>query len=386
MIIVALVAFSVHAFYWVVLRRGFRQAGTAARGTSADPMSVIVAARNEAEALPRLLRALERQDHPHFEIIVVDDGSSDRTREILKSSAIDNLRIVSTDGDGKKAALTRGIQAAANELLAFTDADCTPPPQWLSSLAAQHAACEDQCVLIGYSPFIDTEPPADSHVRPPLPAELDSHASEPESSGDASSLSGATIVVRLAQYETFITGFLTAAAAGLGRPYMAVGRNISYPRTVFERVGGFEPIMHSLSGDDDLFVQEVARQGAATIRAVLDPRTYVPTPAPRSLREWAQQKRRHASAGRFYARAMQAHLTAFHGTNLIVWLAPLLVGWPGAALLAGKLALQIFVLSDAAAKLRETDLIPIQPLLEPLYLLYNVLLAPIGLMKMPQRW
>lgn len=363
MSLLAAIAFGLQAAYWMLLRTGFRRAMAQGGGRNAGdmhtafrpaPMSVVVAARDEAENIPQLLQALRRQDHPAYEVVVVDDGSTDGTEDILGdwSRRFDRLRICRTEGVGKKRALTAGIEVARFDLLAFTDADCAPPPGWLSGLAAEHAVSTRPRVLVGYSPFAP-------------------------SGGFAG---------RLARYETFVTGFLTAAAAGLDRPYMAVGRNISYPRSVFTDVGGFEPIMHSLSGDDDLFVQEVARRGAADVRVILSPATFVSSAAPSSFGEWIRQKRRHASAGRFYGRSVQAHLAAFHGSNLLLWLAPLYAGWVGAGLLGVKLALQFGVLRAAAEPLREAELMRMQPLLEPAYLLYNVLIAPIGLIRMPKRW
>ena len=354
-----LIALAVQASYWMLLRRGFRRsapssARPAASRSSTPPITVVVAARDEEETLPRLLHALARQDHPDYEVIVVDDGSSDRTPAILHdwSNRFHHLRILRTSGAGKKPALTRGIRAARHDLLAFTDADCDPPPTWLTSLAAAHAESSTDWVLVGYSPF----------------------------------RRGGGLIGQLARYETFVTGFLTAGAAGLGRAYMAVGRNISYPRAVFDRVGGFGPIMHSMSGDDDLFVQLVARRRAANVRALLDPTSFVLTDGPRNLREWLRQKRRHTSAGRFYAPSINAHLALFHGTGLMLWLAPFLAGWMGAVLLGIRLLLQHLILREAGRDLGERDLVSIQLLLEPLYLVYIAFVAPAGLMRMPRRW
>lgn len=387
MIHILLLAFAAQVFYWLLLRSGFRRAVRASpvvydaadskyppsrqNTPTGEPaglpsVSVIVAARNEEADLPHLLRALEQQDHPSREVVVVDDGSTDRTSAVLASwrNRLDENRracvqILRTPGIGKKAALARGIAAARHELLAFTDADCIPPRGWLSSLARAHAGLArahvghpEETLLVGYSPFRRRH----------------------------------GLINHIARYETFVTGFLTAAAAGLGRPYMAVGRNISYSRRVFDRANGFERIMHSMSGDDDLFVQQVALRQAADIRVLLDADSFVPSDGPQDVREWLQQKRRHTSAGRYYRPAVKAHLAAFHGSGLIIWLAPVLAGWTGLLLLVARLVLQHVILREAARELHEGDLVPIQPLLEPLYQLYVTVVAPVGLLRLPQRW
>jgi glycosyltransferase involved in cell wall biosynthesis len=356
MLLLTTIAFAIQAAYWVILYRGLRtaQGQEPAAGREIPPISVVVAARDEEANLPNLLDALERQTHPDFEVIVVDDASTDGTAGLVheRGPRFRVVQIARPTDPRKKHALTRGIEEASHELLAFTDADCRPRPTWLEQLARRHASSGEEVVLIGYSPFSDSP----------------------------------GLLNRIARYETFVTGFLTAAAAGLGRPYMAVGRNISYPRRIFDSIGGFAHSLQSLSGDDDLFVQEVHRQRVAAVRHLFDPGSIVETNAPATWRGWLHQKRRHTSAGRFYDRSVQLHLLLFHGTGVALWAAPVLAGWPAAALLASKLALQAFVLRRAARALPEAGGAGNVPLLELLYTGYIVFVAPLGAIRMPRRW
>lgn len=349
----------VHVTYWGVLAAGFRRAGREPEPPEAPllPVSVVVAARDEAERLPALLDALARQTHPAYEVIVVDDASTDATPALVRTRqrTYGNLRLVRVEHPAtprKKHALTQGIAAARYDLLAFTDADCTPPPDWLRILARRHAASPAETVCVGYSPF----------RRAP------------------------GLLNRLVRYETFVTGFLTAAAIGLGRPYMAVGRNLSYSRPLFDTLGGFAHSRQAMSGDDDLFVQEVVRQKAATVCAVVDPQTFVPSTPPATWRRWIRQKLRHLSASRFYAPGPQGHLAVFHATGVALWAAPLVAGWAGLGLLAVRLAVQGAVLSRAAATLHERDLLPLQPILDLLYTAYTLFVAPLGILHTPKRW
>ena len=167
---------------------------------------------------------------------------------------------------------------------------------------------------------------------------------------------------------------------------MAVGRNLSYPRAVFEGVGGHAHSARSLSGDDDLFVQEVHRLGIADVVYVFDPETFVPSPAPSSWRAWLRQKRRHASAGRFYRRGVQTHLAAYHASNLALWIAPWVLGWTGVGFWLGGLALHAGLLGVAARRLGGRDVLPWLPALEFGYVLYNTLLAPLAALRVPKRW
>jgi cellulose synthase/poly-beta-1,6-N-acetylglucosamine synthase-like glycosyltransferase len=377
----ALGALAVYAAYLALLAWGWRRArqmapavpdaeasgaeapgGDDPRGACLPAVSVIVAARNEEAVLPALLDALDRQRHPDFEVVVVDDASADGTADVVRDRAdadphVRLVRVREPRRPRKKHALTRGVEAARHDLLAFTDADCAPGPGWLTGLAQAHARTPRDTVLVGYSPV-----------------------------EDASGLLGG-----FARYETFVAGAYAAATAGLRRPYLAVGRNLSYPRAVFERAGGFEHSAEAMSGDDDLFVQHVARTGAADVRPLLAPTTFVPTRPPDSWRGWFRSRRRHVSAGRLYPAAIGMHLALFHGAGLLLWLAPLGLGLTGdalrgAGLLAAGLLLRKAALDAPARALGETAATALFPLWELGYSLYHLILPAVGLASPPDEW
>ncbi len=354
-------ALAVLCLYVGLLGWGWRRARQQAIPASDDrpPISVVVPARNEEDSLPALLEALDQQTHPNHEVVIVDDASTDDTVALAEewTSNRTHARVVSvTDPTSprKKHALSRGIDAARHDLLAFTDADCAPPPDWLSVLAGTHAASDGDRVLVGYSP-----------------------------------LRGPGLLGRFVQYETLLHALYATAAIGLHRPYMAVGRNLSYPRSVFEAVGGFDHSgggRESMSGDDDLFVQAVHRQDAAEVRALLDDRTFVPSTAPTSWTAWARQRRRHVSAGRHYPWTVGTHLTLFHASLLLLWIAPLGLGPTGVGLLATGLLARHTVLGPAAETFSATDTLAVFPLWELGYALSRFVLGPVGLLRPPETW
>ena len=348
------------AWGWRQARREVRLDKGGPPDADLPPLSVVVAARNEKDRLPALLDALAAQTHPHVEVVIVDDASTDGTGAIARRWAEGReqarvLHITDPAEPRKKRALTRGVEAAHHDLLAFTDADCRPPPTWLARLARLHTTHSDPVVLAGYSPLV-------------TPA-------------DASLLLGP-----FARYETLVTGLYTAAAAGLGRPYMAVGRNLSYPRSVFEAAGGFSGALDVLSGDDDLFVQAVHRSGLARVLAPTHPDTHVPAQGPSSWTDWVWQKRRHLSAGRSYPWSVGIHLTLLHGSLALLWVAPLAAGLTGVGLLATGLLARHAALAPGADALGEGDLLAGFPLGELGYVLSLLLLAPLGLGAAPETW
>ncbi len=101
-------------------------------------VSVIVPAFNAAATLDDCLAAVTAQTLPRqlYEVIVVDDGSSDETAQIASRHGV---RVLRQANAGQAAARNRGVQEARGEIVAFTDADCAPSPQWLAELTAPFA-------------------------------------------------------------------------------------------------------------------------------------------------------------------------------------------------------------------------------------------------------
>ena len=355
-----IIVFLVQMGYWLSLHRGFRQACAASveagRGDSAVPPSVVVAGRDEKPHVGALMDALRNQSLPPSDVVFVDDGSTDGTADAAAAAAgrlpLRILRTGSAAGD-KKAALSAGIRSAESPVVALTDADCVPAPGWLYHIARAHSSDPAEAVLVvGYSPFRRTH----------------------------------GLLNRLARYETFLTGYLTAAAIGLDRPYMAVGRNFSYSKALFNEVDGFERVRMVRSGDDDLFLQHATRSGSRRVVPLLHPASFVTTDAPPGWRAWIRQKRRHVSASHHYSLEAKLHLTLLQASSTAMWLLPFVLGWIGVALLTARLVVQHLLLRRAAARMGEGDLMPIHPVLDFLYALYNLILVPVALAKAPRGW
>ena len=385
--LVAAFAANVLAWAWVAVgwRRmadATRDAGLVDDDAAARPeihVSVVVAARDEAERLPALLAALRRQTHrdasgrPAFEVVVVDDRSADGTAALAERTAAawaatggPDLRVVRIPADAapvaapKKRALAAGIAAARHDRLALTDADTDPPATWLATLA-RHAApdgADDGAVLVGFAPLVRRPGALNLFVR----------------------------------YETLHTAALAAAGVGWNRPWQATGRNLSYPRALFERVGGFAGAAGALSGDDDLFVQHVARERAGEVRYVADAAAHVPSEAAAGWGAFVRQRRRHASAGAHYAPGVLAGLGVLHGSALVLWLgAPLLHATAGAPTGWGLVALHLLVQRAALgpafdALSAASDLRLAQPLLDLAGTLYQAAAAVAGALPAPRRW
>lgn len=244
------------------------------------PLSVVICARNEAENLKRHLPAVLEQDYPDFEVIVVNDRSWDGTNEILEAFAEEykHLKIVTvTDGNkfivGKKFALTMGIKATMHEWLVLTDADCQPASnKWL--LGMQQPEQQDIAIVLGYSPYIKKRGLLNALIR----------------------------------FETFFTAVNYLSFALKGMPYMGVGRNLAYKKSLFFKNKGFAAHMHIPSGDDDLFVNAHAYKGNTAICIHKDAQVWSEPNS--SFKAYLRQKKRHFGAGKLYKTKHKIILTA----------------------------------------------------------------------------
>ncbi|MDX1393420.1 MAG: glycosyltransferase [Gemmatimonadota bacterium] len=103
-----------------------------APGPDAPRVSVVVCAYNAEATLADCLEGATALDYPDYEVIVVDDGSTDRTAEIAGGF---DVRLISTSSRGLSHARNTGLEAATGRIVAYTDADARPEPDWLTHLA-----------------------------------------------------------------------------------------------------------------------------------------------------------------------------------------------------------------------------------------------------------
>lgn len=333
------------------------QKKTPIRTESLPPVSVIIAARNEAPNLEACLAAVFQNEYPaNWEVVLVNDRSTDATLEIAREweSRHLNLKVVSVDScpkefPPKKYALTQGIQHATHEHLLFTDADCRVPTDWLLKMGG--AFGDNTEVVLGSGPYFR---------KPGL-------------------LNG------LIQYETLQTAFLYLGMAGNGNPYMGIGRNLAYRKSFFERANGFQSSLQSLSGDDDLLVNHHA-SGLKT-RILREAPVYSePT---LTWKAWISQKMRHLSAGKFYRPETMLLPGLFQATWGLTLLTGLTISWfqpLPLLLIIWAFALFRLDLMRRAVKFHPifTREFVILPLLECLFALYQLVIGPAGMIFKPK--
>ena len=284
------------------------------KGEREPGVSVVLAAHNERENLANYLQALLTQDWPEYEVIVVDDGSEDDTRQVVESYMVQDPRLHMTFvpygarvGSTKKLALTLAAKAAKYDYLLLTDADCVPESnQWIRSMMAGFDESKD--IVLGFSPYFEDK----GHVN------------------------------RLVRYDTLFNGLHYLGAALCGHPYMGVGRNLAYRKSLFFESGGFTHLMNNKAGDDDLFVNHVATKENTAV--VLNRESYIWSLPKKTMKEWWQQKRRHISVSPQYKSSTKARL-AFEPMTRGLWYLAIIVTVIGYGVsLIGLAAMGLFLL------------------------------------------
>jgi cellulose synthase/poly-beta-1,6-N-acetylglucosamine synthase-like glycosyltransferase len=232
------------------------------------PVTVVIAARNEGKNIGACLDSLYQDGLPSSaEVIVVSDHSDDGTVNVVNSLAhkYKDLFLVELGKgkQGKKEAITAGIQLARTGLIVLTDADCIVPKGWLRTISDLYLEHKPDMIIM----------PVHLHDEP-------------------------GIFNRLQALEFFSLTAVTAASAVNGFPLMCNGAALAYEKKTFTGLNGFSSHSQVPSGDDMLLLQEVARNGKvmylpAPEMAVLTP----PAPGPRAFFD---QRRRWASKTKYY--------------------------------------------------------------------------------------
>ena len=324
-------------------------------------ISVIICAKNEYENLENYLKTILSQDYPNFEVIVVNDQSVDNSRFLLENleKRHNNLVVVNIDDNvnhsiGKKFALTMGIKTAKHEFLLLTDADCfVESKHWISSMAHNFKSSD---IVLGYGNYEKKPGFLNMLIR------FDSYN------------------VAL-QYLSFSLKSLT---------YMGVGRNLAYRKSLFFKNKGFANHLHIPSGDDDLFIKEVAKDSNVIIE--MSNNSHTISKAKDSWSSWIGQKKRHFSTSSLYNLNVKfllgflplSQLIFFCSLSLLITLKVSFVFW--LPILVVKLLFSYLMNYFTMKKLNCVDLLFFQPFLEIFHLIFHGLLFIFNANQTPKKW
>ncbi|MBI5009050.1 MAG: glycosyltransferase [Bacteroidia bacterium] len=300
-----------------------------------QPVSVIICARNEAENLKRFLPAILEQKYPEYEVIIVNDCSEDNSYEILGKYLLKypHLKVSTINKDpkfthNKKLAQFIGIKASKNELLLFTDADCTPDSDnWLAGMASKFD--DKTTFVLGYGGFFREKGILNSFIR----------------------------------YDSMTIAMQYLGMAIKGIPYMGVGRNLAYRRSLFFANKGYGAHNQLASGDDDLIVNSNATAENTVVQ--FSNGTHTRSVPARSLQEFIKQKKRHYTTAPHYKLRDKLLLMTEPASRVLFYasVTVLLINlylWPYVLAVFGlRLIIQATVLSLVSKKLNEQGIVPV---------------------------
>jgi len=295
---------------------------------SVEPLSVVICARNEKEHLLLKVPEILAQDYPDFQLVLVDDCSSDGTWEVMKAfeKKDERVKLVQVNEHdqfytSKKYALTLGIKAAKHDLLVFTDADCRPNTKtWLQEMSNGMQSKE---VLLAY--------------------------------GDYEAKTG--FLNALIRFDAFLIASQYAALARKGIVYMGVGRNMAYRKDLFLRNRGFSKHQHIDSGDDDLFIGAVAKPKLTAINMSAEAKTW--SEPKTTILEWIRQKGRHLTTFKHYGLKNKVFVGSLSLAQLVaLTLGILFLMSPYFLLCIILLSLKALLLSAVMLKLRKEHSLP----------------------------
>ncbi len=287
-------------------------------------VSVVIAARDEEGHLAACLQSVLNQtyDSQAFEVIVVNDHSSDRTETICQEFAARhaNLRYLNAREDaqlrGKTNALDQAIEAAKGEIILITDADCTVPPTWVEWTAKRYISSVG---IVGGL----TLQKADTWFE------------------GMQSLDWAYLLS------------LAAATMSLRIPLSTIGNNLSFRKSAYNEVGGYRKIPFSVTEDFMLF-QAIVQTKRWNYLCPIDPRTLVTSHPCSGWQELVRQKHRWGTGG------LDMHLTGLSigvigfGLNVAMLIAFVTGDFAAAAYsLLVKMAVEFSFLYTTLRKLRQ---------------------------------
>ncbi len=308
---------------------------------SPQPVSVVVTTSDYNTFLVESLTQILEQDYPDFEVILVHDGAISDTLELeIAQLQAHNSHLYITHVPNevrnishRKLAVTLGIKAAKHDLVLFTHANCCPASsQWIATMTRHFVDGVD--LVLGYSV-----------VAAPLQTKA-----------------------RYWAYDRFLFVTRFIVAAQLRAPYMGMGCNMAYRKSLFYSQNGFAKYLSLRAGEDDLFVYSVANRHNTRTELTLDARVEVSHTD--LSEEWRGIKRNYVYTSRYIKRVSKwmlgcemafrylyygsiVVLALFAGNSMAMWVGvalafllfvvPFLLAYQGAVrhLSAPKLILQL---------------------------------------------
>jgi cellulose synthase/poly-beta-1,6-N-acetylglucosamine synthase-like glycosyltransferase len=266
-----------YLFFLLILKKGWDIAWSTdpQPGENFQQISVIIPVRNEHDAIGKLLEQLRSLSYPKFEVIVVDDHSSDKTASLVEivTSVDGRFRLIKNDGTGKKQALTTGIRNAKGSLIVTTDGDCEVQRSWLTRINQHFQDVNTKMVFGGVS------------------------------------IQGTTFFGHLQAIEFSSLIGSGVSLWALGKPVMCNGANLAFQKETFDEVNGYEGNEHIASGDDEFLMRKIHARYPSGVMFLNDEDGNVLTESAPDVKTFIRQRLRWAGKWR-HNQSLTSKITA----------------------------------------------------------------------------
>lgn len=330
-------------------------------------ISIIIPARNESANIKACLDSICRQSYPlHlYEVLVIDDHSTDDTASIVKNYPATNIRLISLQdilqngiiNSYKKKAIEIAISTATGQLIVTTDADCIIPEKWLQTIAEFYRQTDAALMVmpVSFLPIIQSDG------------------------------LGAKWLSIFQSLDFMVLQGITGASVYKKAHSMCNGANLAYTKKVFEEVGGFKGIDHIASGDDMLLMHKIFGLYPEKVLFIKSTEVIVQTqPAP-TLKAFISQRIRWASkADKYDDKRIFFVLVLVYFFN--VWLIGLIIAsffftsmlYHMLGLIVAKTLVELLFLFPVAAFFSNSKLLYFFPFAQPFHILYTVVAGWLG--------
>lgn len=196
------------------------------------PVSIIVPFRNEEQNLKNCIDSILNQDYDSsaIELILVNDHSTDKSIELISFYKNVKLLHLSENNDGKKSAITQGVQHASHEIIIIRDADTNCGNKWLQGMVSKQKQCNADMVI---GQIVYKEKHSFLHI------------------------------IQVLEY--FAISVITGGTANMKKPIMCNGANLLFTKTIFNRVNGYAENDFIASGDDVFLLNKITAINSSNV-------------------------------------------------------------------------------------------------------------------------
>lgn len=325
------------------------------------PVSVIVYVKNNADILINYIQDLTKQKYPCFEIVLVNNASSDNSLSIIEKLQKDfsNIKIVDVKNTeafwgNKKYALTLAVKAATHEHLLFTEISSKAlSKNWIHGMASNFS--QEKTIVIGHQKL--------KHKKN----------------------SFSNLLIR---FDYLLKTIQSLSFVKFRSPYKATNHNFAYTKGEFFKVNGYINHMNLFIGEADLFLKDAVTTKNTTYSITLD--SFVVLTKSLSFKKWFSLEKKASILFSLYKFKHRFFLRFFHITKLLFYLLVsyiVFVNWKLALpFIISYYLIQYIVLGRSASKLHEKNVVLLLPFLDICLVLLQISIFISNQISKPKHW